>query len=274
MATIAIVKILIDYDSVVLTRYLYNKTKVLDNLEQSILLKNEEEAYFWAYEIYFSGLEDEVFVKFFDILKKYYSYYPRLYKYLFQIYTKWKDEYSKLNLDKKSDDVDMIIAVFIENIMLRNPLVKEPKKQFYLSVPFDIEFINLYKTKNIIPSRKTLETVCKYSLINSNCTNKTPIKSAFIGNIGESYRVLKKCQGLKEPLENKEYFYHIIENWLYYASRSPIWRERIYNYGGKIVDEEENVIFDNDEKLEEFYDNYGFELDEQTLDIQRRCIGI
>jgi hypothetical protein len=239
----------IDYDSLVLTRYLYNKTKVLDRLEESILLGNKEEAYFWAYEIYFSFLQNELFERFFFILKTDYSNYPRLYKYLFERYTEWKIDTNKLDMNRypKSDEVDMIIAVFIENIIMRNRGLKEPKRQFYLLVPFDIEFINLYKTINIEPSRKTLETACKYSLIYT----KTQ---------------LEIC--------DKHTLSHIIDHWLYYASRAPIWRERIYNYGGEIIDEEKSVLFDNDDQLEEFYENYGFELDEQIIEIQRKTIGI
>jgi len=237
------------YDSVVLTRYLYNKTIVLDRLEECILLGNKEEAYFWAYEIYFSFLqnENELFERFFFILKTYYLNYPRLYNYLFERYKEWKNEINNTIIKKIviSDNLHMIISVFIENIMIRNRALKEPKRQLYLLVPFDIDFINLYKTNNIIPSRKTLENVCKYSLIYT-----------------------------RSPLINKEGLYHIIDNWLYYASRAPIWRERIYNYGGEIVDKEKMVLFENDDQLEEFYENYGFELDEQTIEIQRSTIGI
>jgi hypothetical protein len=236
-----------DYDSVVLTRYLYNKTIVLDRLEECILLGNKQEAYFWAYEIYFSRLENELFERFFFILNTYYLNYPRLYNYLFERYKEWKNEINKSIINKMviSDSLHMIISVFIENIMMRNLSLKEPKRQLYLLVPFDIDFINLYKTIAIEPSRKTLENVCKYSLIYT-----------------------------RSPLINKEALYHIIDNWLYYASRAPIWRERIYNYGGEIVDKEKMVLFNNDDQLEEFYENYGFELDEQTVEIQRSTIGM
>ena len=57
-------------------------------------------------------------------------------------------------------------------------------------------------------------------------------------------------------------------NWEYYASFVPLWRERIKSFNGKINDESKRIIFDDDESLENFYDTYGYELDEQSKDVQ------
>lgn len=240
-------------ESLVLTRYLYNKSKVLDKLEECILNGREDEAYFWAYEIYFSFLETELFERFFAILKVNYSGFPRLYKYLFERYSEWKIEWDKsvqsgittLTIDNvPNNNLHMIIPVFIKNIIIRNREKKEPKVQFYIKIPMDIEFLIIYKTKFITPARKTLQINCKYSLFDTTNSN------------------------------NKELLKEFTDHWLYYASRSPIWRERIYNYSGEIDHEEKMIIFENDDLLEDFYENFGFELDEQTIEIQRGCIGV
>jgi hypothetical protein len=57
-------------------------------------------------------------------------------------------------------------------------------------------------------------------------------------------------------------------NWEYYASFVPLWRERINSFNGKINHESKRIIFDDDESLENFYDTYGYEVDEQSKDVQ------
>jgi hypothetical protein len=60
-----------------------------------------------------------------------------------------------------------------------------------------------------------------------------------------------------------------LENWEYHASFSPIWLERIRNFGGYQNIIEQKIIFPEDS---EFYDDFGLEPDEQPLDIQNKCI--
>ena len=244
------------YHSLVLTRYLYNKEKVLEKLEECVLSGKEDEAYFWAYELYFSFLEDELFERIFSILKIHYPNYPKLYKYLFKKYGEWKIELDKKmnkNIERSEileDNLNMIIAVFIQNIIIRKRENPEPKTQLYIIIPLDSVFLNNYKTNLIQPVRKTLQMNCKYSLVSNEEKGKNP--------------EIKNIQILRE----------ITDHWLYYASRCPLWRERICRLGGSIIDEEKMIIFENDDLLEGFYDKYGFEMDEQILLIQRGCIGI
>ncbi len=65
----------------------------------------------------------------------------------------------------------------------------------------------------------------------------------------------------------------IYEHWLYYASFSPIWKKRIENYEGKICDVERKVVFENEENMDEFYNRYDLELDEQSSEIKRKIMG-
>lgn len=57
-------------------------------------------------------------------------------------------------------------------------------------------------------------------------------------------------------------------NWEYYASRSPIWARRISKYNGKFCNETNRLLFENDSDLENFYELYGYEFDEQSLQVQ------
>ena len=64
--------------------------------------------------------------------------------------------------------------------------------------------------------------------------------------------------------------------WLYHASFAPIWKERIEKFHGYIDKINKIVIFneieDSDDNLQAFYDEFGYEPDEQKTDIQIRTI--
>jgi hypothetical protein len=64
--------------------------------------------------------------------------------------------------------------------------------------------------------------------------------------------------------------------WLYHASFAPIWKERIEKFHGYIDKINKTVIFneieDSDDNLQAFYDEFGYEPDEQKTDIQVRTI--
>ena len=50
----------------------------------------------------------------------------------------------------------------------------------------------------------------------------------------------------------KEEFYKMIENWLYYASKSPVWNKRILRYNGTINHDTKTVTFKNEDDCENF----------------------
>ena len=64
--------------------------------------------------------------------------------------------------------------------------------------------------------------------------------------------------------------------WLYHASYSPLWKERIDKFHGYVDEINKTVVFneieDSDDNLQAFYDEFGYEPDEQKTDIQIRSI--
>ena len=79
---------------------------------------------------------------------------------------------------------------------------------------------------------------------------------------------------VNRPLNIIKYYYH---DWLYYASFSPIWKERIELFNGIINHELKKIIFDNDVYDDEediFYNNYGYETDEQNIEILEKNIPL
>ena len=145
---------------------------------------------------------------------------------------------------KLAQTKDECIATIVKNLTMKQPDIRETA---------DVKFVNVkeyhiesYKT--VDPSNcikwKYLQTVCKYAV----CKEK--IKKADIDARLEKFR----------------------GNWLYHASFSPIWSERITQSLGTIS--EGRVIFESEDDEESFYDKYGLEPDEQPLDIQHKCMGI
>lgn len=64
------------------------------------------------------------------------------------------------------------------------------------------------------------------------------------------------------------------DDWLYAASFSPLWRARISANNGTIDKEAKAVTFEDDDDLEQFYEKYGLDPDEQRLDVQQKSTGL
>ena len=81
-----------------------------------------------------------------------------------------------------------------------------------------------------------------------------------------SYHFLKTNLKYKNRQSiHKDQLLDILNNWLFYCYNTPIWRERIEHFHG--YSENNTIKFTNDEELENFYDKYGYELDEQSNEI-------
>lgn len=63
-----------------------------------------------------------------------------------------------------------------------------------------------------------------------------------------------------------------INHWEYYASYSPVWRERINKHKGTINHETRKIDFPDDDSFEEFYDAFNYETDEQKAETQNKSI--
>ena len=74
----------------------------------------------------------------------------------------------------------------------------------------------------------------------------------------------------KRNRDKKEFFW----NWMYYASFSPLWFERIRSGGGKVNHETKTVNFDDDDLFDSFCNLYDYELEEQPCEIQEKCLPI
>ena len=242
--------------SIILTRYLYNKKEVIVSLKISLFDRNVEEAMFWGYELYFSGFKYDVFKELNDIYEIFYKLKnPSLGKYLNKMIIKWDDDKSQHS----------ILGTIIKNMALRPISLtymleqrhglphnvsqhNETDKNIFIQIQEE-EIKHLYTIETIENNRtwKLLRNVCKYT-----------IRREAMDIFETSYQ---------------DFNYTNLDNWLYFASFSPIWKLRIEKYKG-IQNHQTNTIDFEENDEEEFYENYGYEPDEQPIEVLEKILYI
>ena len=65
---------------------------------------------------------------------------------------------------------------------------------------------------------------------------------------------------------DQEYWY----NWEYHAYNSKIWKDRFDKYKIKIDPTKKQLDFEDDDEMEDFYSQYGYEPDEQPKNVQEK----
>lgn len=94
----------------IFTRYLYVKQEVIISLFTCVLERKEDKALFWAFELFYSGFEKELFQ---TIWKIYYDLFHTLNPSYYAYIIKKENEWTKVKtLQDKSDIIYSIIANF------------------------------------------------------------------------------------------------------------------------------------------------------------------
>lgn len=292
-------------NQIILTNLLYLKDEVEFALLISLLNKNES-AIFWAYEIYYSGFNEELF----NLLEKIYYYFfatlnPKFKNFLTRKISEWNEH----------KDIQVINAI-VSNLLIR---------------PFNLDIFMLVHTcisvklpasidlLNWIEERK-YSTIAKYILHSSNeaefynltksssrieylvnimqqCTEKKGIKTGHnlyleshyidpeIGVKPTLYKIMEThCKyGVNESgllcafdIGRPKIYKKLQElwriNWLYYACGSPVWLERVESYEGSLNNEKKSVVFPSEDLEEAFYNNFDLEPDEQKRETMNKSI--
>jgi coproporphyrinogen III oxidase-like Fe-S oxidoreductase len=85
----------------------------------------------------------------------------------------------------------------------------------------------------------------------------------------------KKEKENKESQDNtnklKELYFG---NWLYHASFSPVWFDRIRKYRGYVDYTCQKVLFVDEDLMQLFYLKYGYEPDEQSQNTTDKCLKL
>jgi hypothetical protein len=97
---------------IIFTRYLYVKDEVKLALVTSLIDKKEK-AIFWAYELYYSGFEVELFN---HLWKIYFDFYYTLNPSFYDYFVKKQKEWRKMS---KGSEKDKIIKMIVSDLMMR-----------------------------------------------------------------------------------------------------------------------------------------------------------
>jgi hypothetical protein len=100
---------------------------------------------------------------------------------------------------------------------------------------------------------------------NSQISKTLELKRLYtIDPICSSFQLLRETV----PDMNTCYWYH----WEYYAFDCPLWTERFNRYDITIDHDTAKIIFNDEDQMEEFYSQYGYEPDEQTTETETKRI--
>jgi hypothetical protein len=126
---------------------------------------------------------------------------------------------------------------------------KKLGKNIYVHVePEDVIVYETIQSDADLPPRKILPLAKIYSIDSNN------------------YLSLFELKREKQDIKTAYYY-----GWLYCASFSPLWRNRIAKCNGVIDAKNKQVLFDDDD-IDDFYDEYGYEPDEQTATVENKTI--
>lgn len=237
----------------ILTRYLYIKEDVWASLMMSVLNKDVDQTLFWVCEMYYSGFEEELaeylivlYVEFFR------SKNPRLEPILRKMAASISEGAhiaATMAVNMTAAPRKFVVQDFtVKRADTEVGCLDETRVIIRISPDALLKYHNVLKNDDIgLPARKILQKACTYS------TRKDLVElfQSSHNNIPHA----KLCE-----------YHRTDHNWVYFASFSPIWANRIAEYNGVIDNENCRVDFPNDECIERFYEDYGYEPDEQRME--------
>lgn len=232
----------------IFTRYLYIVPDVYASLIYAIENKKRDEALFWAYELYYSGFENEL-VRF---LEKYIQNHPLKIKRFIE---------SKINIlrHNKKDPSGLLSNPLIATIVVNITTIQPTNKNIFINYcDEDIEEFQTVETNRNMPHWKVLRTACLY-----------PSKKDYIYDAHPL---------LKHHHTREEYTKFFREDWEYYAYFTTVWKQRIEKYGGEQDHESRKIVWTLEEEEEEditelFYEKFGYEPDEQPIELFHKLIS-
>ena len=240
-------------DELVLTRYLYPKIYVKQSLMLALLDHQYDESLYWAYELYFSGFEDEMYDFVFQLYNEIYRFdNPTLIKFMESTRSVWITNTLQYwligSIIATLSRCDYRMDNFVKNYFKVNCVhIEKPKKRTFIIRMCELDIYEYKTNRPISQCYKYLSLVCRYSI-------RTNINQLFMGDFRD--------------LETK---WH--QNWIFYACLSPIWQERLDDFDGRVNIEKKAVEFDNEKSEEAFYDRWNLDTDEQSVIIKQSILG-
>ena len=247
----------ISTEPILFTRYLYNKTEVKQSLFISLLQRNMDEAMFWAYELYFSGFDTDVFDYIINVYREAYSVLnPKLVLFIEHMVIIWSKDKSEhwtigsiiATLIYRDYDINSFITAYLNVNCKSNQVSTKSKRK--MAITLTNADVAKYKTITSGTADTVLQRGCKYAVHKEY----NQLFGTIVPKLGDLQNI---------------YYYH----WLYYCLDTPVWRNRIFKYNGQINHEKKTIIFDDEDSLQEFYEHWGYYPDEQPMHVDDKTIG-
>ena len=254
------------YHLTTLTRYLYSRIEVKQSLFISLLQKDVSQALFWGYELYYSGFQEETFDFIKDIYQEIYEKLnPDLKNFIDKTIMEWNE--------CDNDDKDCNLGSIIYTLSQRE---------------YDmIDFVKSKISYNITKDTPTVECnmpLCISTMLPEHIDKyKTYIVSTENGEKAygvlstlKLYPIIKDHNTLfntQMPEVFSKIYHDTLEHWLFYATRSPVWLQRIEEHNGTIDDENQKVVFENDDDESAFCELWDYVPDELPSNIQELSLG-
>jgi hypothetical protein len=245
------------------TRYLYLIEDVKSSLMLSIMDHKREEALYWAYELYFSGIEVETFCLLQNMACT--KYNTKCANFVDKQKELWEDNRDHYWI------LGTIVWYLCERPFTIVPFVQEYCKEADIiakisSTSTSEKSQSLNKTPNIIVILEEKD-VMKYV----NMETTTPRYLLTHPSLTK-YRVRNYCASIFEndhaQIDRDTLLRLYRQQWMYFACASPLWRKRIRKHGGKMYHDNETVVFDEDDtRTDAFYEKYYYDTDEQPAHI-------
>lgn len=239
------------------TRYLYLIDDVKSSLMLSIMDRQREEALYWAYELYFSGIQLETFCLLQNMA--YTKYNEKCTRFVNAQKQKWDNNHDQYWI------LGTIVWYLCERPHSIGAFVKEYCKDPYLIAKISAaaptqQSLNKSPIITVILEEKD---VMKYV----NMETTTP-RYLLRHPALTKYRIRNQCASIFEndhaEIDRDTLLRLYREQWMYFACSSPLWWKRIRKHGGEMDHDNETVVFDEDDtRTDAFYEKYYYDTDEQ-----------
>jgi len=148
------------------------------------------------------------------------------------------------------DDKGHIILALVSHLRENADRVRRNRIFRKLEAGAVEKLVKFHSTK-VAPPRKTLPTKRLYTI--------SPLVRCF--------KLLQDAECAERSISPQELLWY---HWEFFALRSPLWAKRFAACGGTADEEGMGIVFPDDDSEERFYEEYNYEPDEQSKEVQQR----
>ena len=164
---------------------------------------------------------------------------------------------------KEEDNAIMYGNIIATLCTLQYDLQKFCKK--YLKI--DVKQIKIKKNNMLVELND--EYIKEFETVNTREKSYRVLRNVIRYPIRNDYNLIfNTLLPSYENLHNMLYYH-----WLYYASKNPVWYERICEHNGVVDNDKKTVEFEDDDDIEEFHEKWGYDIEEQPVEIQHSIVG-